>query len=178
MSNNPTKSTAFKVGIVLTLMTVAFLGAHNFATARGNGTPNAGSSISGNGSTLSTAGLNSSASGSTGAGGGCGMGCCGGGSTETVEGETAVSGDVQTIDVDTSTGSFAPNVVKAKAGVPIEMTFSQAPGGCLAGVYFPDFNINEDLTAGPKTISLPALDPGTYTFYCQMQMVSGQLVVE
>lgn len=178
MNNNPTKTTAKKVVIVLALMTVAFLGAHNFATARGNGTPNPGSSVAGSSSTLSTAALNTAAGSSTGSGGGCGMGCCGGGSTETVEGATTVSGNVQTVDVDTSAGSFAPNVVKATAGIPIEMNFSQAPGGCLAGVYFPDFNINEDLTSGPKTISLPALEPGTYTFYCQMQMISAQLVVE
>lgn len=175
MNNNPMKSTATKVVIVLTLMTVAFLGAHNFASARGNGAPTGGPSITGGSSTLSAAGLGSSSSA---AAGGCGMGCCGGGSTETVEAATTVSGDIQAVDIDTSAGSFAPNVVKAKAGIPIEMNFSQAPGGCMAGVLFPDFNIDEDLTGGPKTISLPALDPGTYTFYCQMQMISAELVVE
>lgn len=185
MSNNPTKSTAKKVVIVLALMTVAFLGAHNFATAQGNNvasnnTTGTALSASGGTSTASTSGLGApSTSGAASAsGGGCGMGCCGGGSTEPVEGAATVAGNVQTIDIDTSTGSFAPNVVKAKAGVPIELNFSQAPGGCLAGVLFADFNISEDLTAGPKTISLPALEPGTYTFTCQMQMVSGQLVVE
>ena len=168
MSNNPTKSTATKVAIVLVLMTVAFLGAHNFATARSNkqAVNNAPATTSG----ATAAGAN--ASSDSGA-----SGCCGGGG-EPIEGATTVTGDTQTIDIDTSTGSFAPNVVKAKAGVPIELNFSQAPGGCMSGVIFADFGIDEDLTAGPKTISLPALEPGTYTFTCQMQMVSGQLVVE
>lgn len=109
--------------------------------------------------------------------GGCGGGCCGGGGAP-VEGATAVEGDVQTLTIDTSTGAFNPNVVKAKAGVPLKLTFSQAPGGCMSGVMFPDFNIDEDLTGGAKTIELPALEPGEYTFFCQMQMVSGKLVVE
>lgn len=119
------------------------------------------------------------------AGGGCGMsggsglggGCCGGGGAP-VEGATTVEGDVQKLTVDTSAGSFNPNVIKAKAGVPIELTFTQAPGGCLSGVMFPDFQVNEDLTSGEKTITLPALDAGEYQFFCQMQMVSGTLVVE
>lgn len=103
--------------------------------------------------------------------------CCGGGGAR-VEGATSVEGGVQTLAIDTSTGSFNPNVVKAKAGIPIELTFSQAPGGCMSGVIFPDFDIDEDLTAGAKTVKLPALDPGEYTFFCQMQMVTGTLVVE
>jgi plastocyanin domain-containing protein len=82
------------------------------------------------------------------------------------------------VDVDTSQGSFSPNVIKAKAGVPIEINFSQAPGGCLSGVSFPDFNIDEDLTSGPKTVTLPALEKGEYSFFCQMQMVSATIVVE
>lgn len=118
------------------------------------------------------------------AGGGCGMsagsgggGCCGGGGPA-VEGATTVEGAVQRIAVDTSQGSFNPNVIKAKAGVPIVIDFSQAPGGCLSGVYFPEFGIDEDLRGGPKTIELPALQAGEYTFYCQMQMVSATIVVE
>ena len=109
--------------------------------------------------------------------GGAGDACCGGGGAP-VEGATAVEGDVQTLTIDTSSGSFNPNVVKAKAGVPLELTFSQAPGGCMSGVMFPDLGVNEDLTAGAKTVKLPALDAGEYTFYCQMQMVSGTLVIE
>lgn len=114
------------------------------------------------------------------AGGGCGAGgggCCGG-SGETIEGTTTEEGGVQRIAVDTSQGSFNPNAIKAKAGVPIEIEFSQAPGGCLSGVLFADFDIAEDLTAGPKTVKLPALQPGEYAFSCQMNMVTGTLIVE
>jgi plastocyanin len=150
-----------KTLIILGLVVAAFLLSYNFATAKSgqNSAPDG----------PATAGSAPSAAG--------GGGCCGGGGAP-VEGSTEVAGDVQRIAVDTSAGSFNPNVIKAKAGVPIEIDFSQSPGGCLSGVMFPDFSINEDLTGGAKTVKLPALEPGTYTFYCQMQMVSGTLVVE
>ena len=91
---------------------------------------------------------------------------------------TTIAGNVQKISVDTSAGSFNPGAIKAKAGIPIEITFSKSSGGCLSGVYFPKFNINEDLTAGPKTVTIPAQQKGQYQFFCQMQMVSGTLTVE
>lgn len=149
-----------KLVVILLMMGIAFFGARNFAAAR-NQAPDAGfgSALSGS---LSAAG---------------GGGCCGGGGAP-VEGSAVDEGDVQKIAVDTSTGSFNPNVIKVKAGVPVEIAFSQSPGGCLSGVLFPDFNISEDLTAGPKVVKLPALEKGTYTFFCQMQMVSAQIVVE
>lgn len=171
-SRTSTEMSPKKLLVVLGIMFVAFMGAYNYATSQ---------------STANAAGIPYDSTGgaaAAAAGGGCGMsggsgggGCCGGGG-EPVEGSTTVAGEVQTIDVDTSQGSFNPNVIKAKAGVPIEMNFSQAPGGCLSGVYFPDFDIQEDLTGGPKTVKLPALEPGEYSFYCQMQMVSATIVVE
>lgn len=156
--------TGSKLALIIGLMTVAFFGAYNFAVARGQ---SAGAGSVSNGTY-------SQQPGAVAAGGG---GCCGGGGAP-VEGSATTEGGVQKISVDTSAGSFNPNVIKVKAGVPIEIAFSKSGGGCLSGVYFPDFNINEDLTGGPKTVKLPALQKGTYTFYCQMQMVSAQIVAE
>jgi hypothetical protein len=102
--------------------------------------------------------------------------CCDGGSAEEVVGVTTLDGDVQYIDVGIGQG-YEPNVIQAQAGVPIEITFAQG-SGCYAEVYFPDFNVFEDLTQGPVTISLPALDAGEYWWSCGMQMVFGKVVVE
>ncbi len=108
-----------------------------------------------------------------------GCACCGGsGGGPEVSAATKVTGDVQTIKVDTSQGTFDPSRIEAKAGIPIEIEFSQAPGGCLSAVLFPDFGIDEDLTAGPKTVKIPAQKAGEYAFSCQMQMVFGTLVVQ
>jgi plastocyanin len=170
--------TPAKTLVVLGLMAAAFLGAYNYAVAGGQS-----ASAASLGASLAAApagggcGMSSGGAGGAGGSSGGGGGCCGGGGPA-VEGAATVAGDVQTIDVDTSQGSFNPNVIKVKAGIPIEMNFSQAPGGCLSGVYFPDFNINEDLTGGPKSVKLPALEKGEYGFYCQMQMVSAKIVVE
>lgn len=157
-----------KTAIIMGLIAGAFLLSYNFASAQSSGQalqPGALSQAAG-------------AGGCGMAGGSGGGGCCGGGGGAPVEATTAVEGGVQTIAVDTSTGSFNPNVIKAKAGVPTEIAFSQAPGGCLSGVLFPDLGISEDLTAGGKTVKLPALEPGEYQFFCQMQMLSAKIVVE
>lgn len=158
--------TGSKLALILGLMTVAFFGAYNFAVARGQ------SGIAGAGSVSTGAYIQQTGAAASGGGG-----CCGGGGAP-VQGSATTEGGVQKISVDTSAGSFNPNVIKVKAGVPVEIAFSKSGGGCLSGVYFPDFNINEDLTGGPKTVKLPALQKGTYTFYCQMQMVSAQIVAE
>jgi hypothetical protein len=109
--------------------------------------------------------------------GGAGCACCGNsGSGETVEGQTAVEGDVQRISVDASAG-YNPNVIRATAGIPIEISFSQG-SGCMAQVMSRDLGFFEDLTTGPKTIKLPALAAGEYGFSCGMEMVFGTIVVE
>jgi plastocyanin len=155
--------TGSRLMVVFGLMAIAFFGAYNFASAR-NSANGAGPA----------ANLYGQVTGTPAAGGG---GCCGGGGAP-IEGSATLEGDVQKISVDTASGTFNPNVIKVKAGVPVEIAFGQSSGGCLSGVFFPDFNINEDLTSGGKTVTLPALQPGTYQFFCQMQMVSAQIVAE
>ncbi len=109
--------------------------------------------------------------------GGAGCACCGNsGSGETIEGQTTVEGDVQRIAVDASAG-YNPNVIRATAGVPLEITFGQG-SGCMAQVMSRDLGFFEDLTTGPKTIKLPALEAGEYGFSCGMEMVFGTIVVE
>jgi len=95
-----------------------------------------------------------------------------------IEGAAAVEGDVQRISVDATNG-YDPNVIRLTAGVPAEITFSQA-SGCMAQVMSEDLGFYEDLTGGPKTIRIEAdaLQPGEYSFSCGMQMVFGTIIVE
>jgi plastocyanin domain-containing protein len=93
-----------------------------------------------------------------------------------VVGTAKLEGSVQKIAVDVTT-TYNPNVIKLKAGVPAEIAFSAAQG-CTGQVISQDLNFNEDLTTGPKTVKLPALQPGTYSFSCGMSMVFGKIVVE
>jgi len=105
--------------------------------------------------------------------------CCGNrGTGEPIEGAAAVEGDVQRISVDATSG-YDPNVIRLTAGVPAEITFSQA-SGCMAQVMSEDLGFYEDLTGGPKTVRIETdvLQPGEYSFSCGMQMVFGTIIVE
>jgi len=98
--------------------------------------------------------------------------CCGGGSTEPVEGATTVAGDVQTIDVDVSTG-FAPNVIKAVAGVPLQITFGQG-AGCMAEVMSGELDFYADLTGGPRPSNCLHSSPGPTSSRAAWRWFSGR----
>ena len=103
----------------------------------------------------------------------------GGADTRTVVNEVrAVSnGAVQRISVDVSKGYFDPAVIRAKAGVPLTVSFGSG-SGCMSRVVFKEFDVDRDLTAGGAVIELPALEAGEYPFSCGMEMVFGTLVVD
>lgn len=90
---------------------------------------------------------------------------------------TITESGVQRISVDVSNGYFDPTVIRASAGIPLELTFGEG-SGCMAQVAFPEFDIVKDLTRGGAAVELPALEPGEYGFSCGMSMVFGSLVVE
>jgi len=87
------------------------------------------------------------------------------------------SGTKQTAAVDTASGSFSPAQIVLKAGVPAEIAFGKAEG-CLTEVVIDGLGITQDLTQGPVTVKLPALDAGTYAFACAMGHQGGQIVVQ
>ena len=92
-----------------------------------------------------------------------------------VDGTAQVSGGVQRISVDVS-NVYNPNVISMKAGVPGEITFSRGQG-CTSHVQSSDMGFSADLSGGPQTVKVPALQPGTYSFSCGMSMVFGKVVV-
>lgn len=103
--------------------------------------------------------------------------CCGGSSAgPSVERETVLSGGVQRISVDPSSGLFVPDRIVAAAGVPIEIAFGEG-SGCLAEVVFPDLGVRRDLTGDGAVVLLPAMPAGEHRFSCGMEMVFGTLVV-
>lgn len=173
----PSGNNAVRLAIVGVLVVGAFFGAYRIAAAVSGGKNAAPKTVGG----AQTAGNPASGAtdGSTPACACCGTGqpTEGGITGAELEGQAAVSGSVQSIAVDLSTGTYAPNVIKLKAGVPAEITFGQS-SGCTAIVQSKDLGFSEDLTAGPATVKLGALEPGTYAFSCGMEMVFGKIVVE
>jgi hypothetical protein len=176
MSNTKTHANgnALRFIVLAVLLVGAFFGAYQFAQARSGGaTANAASTAPG-----------IVATGSSAEPGAAGCSCCGstapteGGVTgDPVEGAAEVAGDVQTISVDLSQGYYQPNVLKLKAGVPAQITFGQS-SGCTGQVMSQELGFFEDLSAGPVTVDVPALDAGEHSFSCGMEMVFGKIVVE
>lgn len=178
MANNTgtnTSSPAVRWMVIAAVAAIALFASYRFAVARNN-SPAGGNA---SGITASTGSVTPASDGSS-AAGGSGCACCGGAGAapaEPVTGAAKVDGDVQKISVDLSKGYYDPNQIELKAGVPAEITFGQS-SGCTGAVQSSDLNFYEDLTAGPVTVKLPALQPGTYSFTCGMQMVSGTIVVK
>ena len=98
-------------------------------------------------------------------------------SGERLEADATVEGDVQSISVDQSAGYYQPNVIRLEAGMPAQITFGQG-AGCTAQVMSKEIGFFIDVTGGPETVELPALEPGEYPFYCGMQMLYGKIIVE
>jgi hypothetical protein len=172
---------------VASIALVAFFASYRFAIAQSPSTvqaATAGSTTAANvGSSAAIAGgaggcCGSSTSGASGAGVTGVGGCCG----PKVNGPkttkaAAVTGTVQRVAVDVAKGYYDPSTIQLKAGIASEITFGQG-SGCLAQVQSQQLGFAEDLTTGPKTVKLPALSAGTYTFACGMNMQSGTIVVK
>lgn len=160
-----------RVGAIVLLLALALFGAYRYSTTADASTQ-AATATDGTSAASSAGGTTSVDSGAS-----TGCACGGGGSSTPVEGAAALTGDVQTITVNVGPSGYEPNVVKLKAGVPAEITFGQSQG-CTGYVQSQDLGFQADLTAGPQTVKLPALQPGTYGFACGMNMVTGQIVVQ
>jgi hypothetical protein len=182
-----------RIVAIVGLLVAAFFGAYRFASARsGQAAPAAAQ-------TVAAANINSAAqaapsspaggsqapgAGSTGSAAAGGCACCNGGATaptsdgvtgNPIVGTAQLAGGIQVIGVKVTT-SYSPNVIQLKAGIPAEITFSQA-AGCTGEVVSKDLGFAEDLSAGPRVVKLGALKKGTYSFSCGMGMVLGKIVV-
>jgi hypothetical protein len=89
--------------------------------------------------------------------------------------ELSEDGLTQRIEV-VDEGGFKPAFIRAKAGVPAEIVFG--PGTeCRVTVKFPQLGITEDISQG-ATVSLPAMQPGTYDILCSGDGDEGSIIVE
>jgi Cu+-exporting ATPase len=77
-------------------------------------------------------------------------------------------------------GAYAPNIIRARQGVPLQITFDRREGGeCTSQVVFSDLRKSFDLPAFAKTtVTLQPTDAGEFGFACGMNMVHGKLIVE
>jgi hypothetical protein len=88
-----------------------------------------------------------------------------------------VVGGVQKFAIDTASSKFVPNVITAKAGVPLEIAFGPGGNACSASATFEFANIKQDTAAG-GTVKLPALQAGTYEWIADCGDTGGTITVE
>jgi hypothetical protein len=74
-------------------------------------------------------------------------------------------------------GGYNPETIILSAHVPTEIAFSEGHD-CLGRVVFDSLDIEADLEYGGALVTLPALEPGTYTFRCGRDVVHGKLIAE
>ena len=74
-------------------------------------------------------------------------------------------------------GGYDPDTIILTAKIPAEIAFSEGHE-CLGRVVFDSLGIEADLEHGGALVTLPALDPGTYTFRCGRDVVHGKLIAE
>jgi Cu+-exporting ATPase len=77
-------------------------------------------------------------------------------------------------------GGFQPAEIHLTAGIPTRLVFRrEETAPCSERVVFPDLGISATLPAfRDVTVELPASEPGTHPFTCEMDMLHGRLVVE
>ena len=77
-------------------------------------------------------------------------------------------------------GGYQPNVVHARTGLPLRLTFDRREDGdCTSRVVFPELGVNRFLSPFDKTtVDVRTDQPGTFEFACGMNMIHGTLVLE
>lgn len=96
-----------------------------------------------------------------------------------VVGSAQVVNGVQVVNVAIQGGTYVPNKITVKAGMPVQVVFAGSAKGCLAKPMFKSLGKNGDVTAsGAATIDLGALPKGTYKFTCAMGMNAGSIIAQ
>jgi len=91
----------------------------------------------------------------------------------------AYGGKEQRVTVVVS-GTYFPNVIRAKAQKPLIIIFDRREDTtCSKKVLIPDFNIAEELPDfGKKEIKFTPQKNGEFLFTCEMGMYQGKIIVE
>jgi plastocyanin domain-containing protein len=88
--------------------------------------------------------------------------------------------NVQEIYIQAHNGEYEPNVIHAKAGVPLRLRVArQDSHSCTDRIIIPDLHAEFALPAGGTGVFIvPAAPRGEYLFTCEKRMVRGVLLME
>lgn len=102
----------------------------------------------------------------------------GGGKAAAPTAQVAPSGEVQRITLGSKNFNYNPNMLRVKAGVPVELTLDKTVAGCLRSFSVRELGISQYAATPSDTIRFTPKKAGTYAFSCSMGMGFGKLVVE
>lgn len=94
-------------------------------------------------------------------------------STGNVVGEDGV----QKVVIGMNGYNYYPNVVRVKAGVPVELSLDDSVSGCFRDLIIPELKLKKYLAISSDTLTF-TLDKGTYTFACSMYLGQGKIIAE
>lgn len=99
--------------------------------------------------------------------------------TDVMDALQAVNGE-QIIEMEvTSAGTYAPNVIRVKEGIPVRWDIYGAEFmGCANTLVLPAFHVQENLQPGFNEVNFTPTKSGKFTFSCSMGMVRGTMIVE
>ncbi len=90
--------------------------------------------------------------------------------------EVSDDGAAQSIAIADNGSGLVPNIISARAGLPLTLTFG--PGTeCRTRIAIPALNASVDIVSG-GTIELASLEPGTYEIMCGGGGNEGMLIVQ
>ncbi|PIR48031.1 hypothetical protein COV06_01375 [Candidatus Uhrbacteria bacterium CG10_big_fil_rev_8_21_14_0_10_50_16] len=78
----------------------------------------------------------------------------------------------------TSRGSYEPNILTVKKGVPVDWKITGADFlGCADTLVLPAFNVNTRIKTGQNLVQFTPTKTGSFTFSCSMGMIRGTMIV-
>jgi len=90
----------------------------------------------------------------------------------------AISGGVQTVDMDVDASGYSPNSFVLKQGIPVKWNVNvKQLTGCNQELVMNKYGINAKLKAGLNVFEFTPKDVGTIQFSCGMGMLRGSFVV-
>lgn len=89
----------------------------------------------------------------------------------------ATSSEIQKVTISMKDWMYSPQIIKVKAGVPVELSLDDSVSGCFRDLVIPELGINKYMATSKDTIKFTP-EVGSYTFACSMFMGQGKIIAE
>lgn len=92
---------------------------------------------------------------------------------------TSLKNGRQQISMDvTSRGTYEPNVLTVKQGIPVDWTINGADFlGCANSLILPTFGVSVPIKTGKNIVQFTPTKTGKFTYSCSMGMIRGTMIV-